>query len=123
MWHSLRKLAALADETRVFCGHEYTVSNIRFARLADPANMALADRQQEAAALRRRNQPTLPSTIGLERRTNPFMRCEEPAIEERASAMASAPQIAAEFAKSRLGGLDEAPVRTLALLRAWKNTV
>ncbi len=123
MWRSLRKLAALPDETRVYCAHEYTLSNLRFARLADPGNAAIADRQQAAGAQRARNEPTVPSTIGLERRTNPFMRADEPAIAQRAESMASLAVITAEFAAQNGGPvLAAGPVRTLALLRAWKNT-
>jgi hydroxyacylglutathione hydrolase len=74
MSDSLAKLMALPDATRVYCAHEYTASNARFAVIAEPGNAALADRVVEITALRAAGQPTVPSTIGLERATNPFTR-------------------------------------------------
>ena len=83
MWRSLTKLRALPDSTRVYCGHEYTLSNARFARTVDPDNQALQERAVEVEALRERGAPTLPSTIGLERRTNPFLRPDDATIRRR----------------------------------------
>ena len=80
MWDSLNKLRALADSTRVYCGHEYTLSNARFAVTVDPDNAALRERVAEVEGLRARGEPTIPSTIGLERRTNPFLRADDPAV-------------------------------------------
>jgi hydroxyacylglutathione hydrolase len=74
MWASLTKLMALPDATRVYCGHEYTQSNGRFALTLEPGNTALVARMREVDSLRARNAPTIPSTIGLERKTNPFAR-------------------------------------------------
>lgn len=74
MFDSLGKLMALPDATRVYCAHEYTESNGRFALTAEPENAALAARQAEVVAMRGRGEPTVPSTIGLERATNPFTR-------------------------------------------------
>jgi len=74
MWASLQKLMALPDDTRVYCAHEYTASNGRFAVTMEPGNPALQDRVAEVARLRADNQPTVPSTIGLEKATNPFLR-------------------------------------------------
>jgi len=74
MFDSLGKLMALPDETRVYCAHEYTESNGRFALTAEPENAALAARQAEVVAMRGRGEATVPSTIGLERATNPFTR-------------------------------------------------
>jgi len=74
MWASLQKLMALPDDTRVYCAHEYTASNGRFAVTMEPGNPALQDRVAEVARLRAANQPTVPSTIGLEKATNPFLR-------------------------------------------------
>ncbi len=65
---------ALPDETRVYCGHEYTLSNGRFALSVEPHNEALQARMREVEALRAEDKPTIPTTIGLEKRTNPFMR-------------------------------------------------
>lgn len=79
MHASLRKLAALPDDTLVCCGHEYTESNARFAVTADPDNAALRTRADEVRRLRAAGQPTLPSTIGAERATNPFLRAPDAA--------------------------------------------
>ena len=73
MWSSLSKLAALPADTRVYCGHEYTLSNGRFALTLEPNNKALQQRMVEVERLRAANTPTIPSTIGLEQQTNPFL--------------------------------------------------
>lgn len=80
MYASLTRLAALPDDTRVCCAHEYTLANIAFALEADPANAALRARHDEALALRRRGLPTLPVSLARERATNPFLRCDLPAL-------------------------------------------
>ncbi|MFS2008463.1 hydroxyacylglutathione hydrolase [Azospirillum sp. CT11-132] len=92
MWDSLQSLRALTDSTRVYCGHEYTQSNGRFALTVDPANAALHQRMEEVAALRERNQPTIPTTIGMERRTNPFLRADDPGVQS-AIGMSGAPSV------------------------------
>lgn len=74
MWASLRKLMALADATKVYCGHEYTLNNGRFALTLEPGNPDLQARVKEVGVLRSQNAPTIPTTIGLERRTNSFLR-------------------------------------------------
>ena len=105
--HSLARLAALPPDTRVYCTHEYTLSNLAFARAAEPDN---AERDAWAAhceTLRARGEPTLPSTIARERTINPFLRCEQPGVIEAVAAHAgSRPQDALEC---------------LAALRAWKD--
>ena len=73
MWQSLQRLAALPDDTRVYCAHEYTASNARFALSVDDDD-ALKARTQEIFAARERGEPTVPTTIGLEKATNPFLR-------------------------------------------------
>jgi hydroxyacylglutathione hydrolase len=83
MWTSLSKLAALPDDARVYCGHEYTLSNARFALTVDPDNAALRERAAEVERLRAAGKPTVPSTIGLERATNPFLRAADPEIRRR----------------------------------------
>lgn len=80
MAESLDKLAQLPDDTQVFCAHEYTLSNIRFAKSVDGMNPALLAREKQDKALRAHGQPTLPSTLALEKSTNPFLRCREPAL-------------------------------------------
>lgn len=74
MWISLQKLRALPDETIVYCAHEYTQANARFALTVDPDNDALRERAMDVDAMRARGEPTVPTSIGLERRTNPFLR-------------------------------------------------
>ena len=80
MWTSLKRLRDLPPETRVYCAHEYTQSNVRFAVTVEPDNAALRAREAEVATLRAGGKPTIPSTIGVERAANPFMRADEPAI-------------------------------------------
>lgn len=80
MWGSLAKLMALPDATRVYCGHEYTAANARFALGVDPDNAALRERAAEIERLRATGTPTVPSTIALEKATNPFLRAADPAI-------------------------------------------
>jgi hydroxyacylglutathione hydrolase len=80
MWASLSKLKALPDATRVYCAHEYTQSNIRFALSVDPGNRALQERGRRVDALRAQSRPTVPSTIAEERSTNPFLRADDPAL-------------------------------------------
>lgn len=80
MWASLEKLRALPDDARVYCGHEYTLSNARFAVTVDPENAALRKRLEEIEKLREADRPTIPSELGVEKRTNPFLRPDDPAI-------------------------------------------
>lgn len=80
MWASLQKLAALPDETVVYFGHEYTQSNARFALTIDPDNVRLRNRAQEIDEMRANGRFTVPTTIGLEKETNPFLRAGDPAI-------------------------------------------
>lgn len=103
---SLAKLAALPSDTRVCCTHEYTLSNLRFAAAVEPGNAARADHEASCQALRADGLPTLPSSIGLERRINPFLRCQEPEV------------VASALAQGAAG--DDA-ISVLAALREWKN--
>lgn len=82
MWHSFQKLMALPDETKVYFGHEYTVSNARFAVTVDLENPALKMRAAEVSALRDAGKFTIPTTIGLEKQTNPYMRVGDAAIRQ-----------------------------------------
>lgn len=107
MYASLARLAALPDATRVYCGHEYTVANIAFARAVEPDNALLAERERKAKALRAQGKPTLPSTLGEERATNPFLRSREPAV--------------IESANKYLGARVSDPVKVFAAIREWKN--
>lgn len=74
MYSNMRKLEALGDDTAVYCAHEYTLSNGRFALTIEPDNEALVERMAEVTAMRERGEPTVPTSIALERATNPFMR-------------------------------------------------
>ncbi len=80
MWHSLQKLAVLPDETAIYFGHEYTLSNARFALTIDPDNERLKARAAEIEALRSEGKFTIPTTLALEKETNPFLRAGDPAI-------------------------------------------
>jgi hydroxyacylglutathione hydrolase len=105
---SLEKLAALPEDTEVYCAHEYTLSNLRFALAVDRANPALDLRMRDENAKRAVGLPTVPSSIGLERRTNPFLRYREPAVVQ---ALVDAGKLAA----------GAAPLDAFAALREWKN--
>ncbi|MEA2949516.1 MAG: hydroxyacylglutathione hydrolase [Alphaproteobacteria bacterium] len=80
MWQSLLKLRALPDDTRIFCGHEYTQANIRFAKTIEPANAALLARDKKVEMLRAVRQPTIPSMLGEEKAANPFLRADLPEV-------------------------------------------
>lgn len=105
--HSLQRLAQMPDNTQVYCAHEYTEANIRFALACEPGNAQLKHREADARALRADGQPTLPSTIGLEKATNPFLRCTQPEIVR--TAHRNGPAMSS----------DELAVFTA--LREWKN--
>ncbi len=79
MWESLQKLAALPGDTNVYCGHEYTAENGRFALGVEPCNAALQSRMKNVADLRGRNEPTVPVTMKTEKETNPFLRSDSAA--------------------------------------------
>ncbi len=103
LYRSLLKLAALPDETQIYCGHEYTLANARFALSVEPNNEALRRRAQTVAALRAEGRLSLPSQMGLERATNPFLRVAQPEIQ----------------ASLGLSGAD--PAEVFAALRERKN--
>jgi hydroxyacylglutathione hydrolase len=107
LYASLEKLMALPDETLVYCGHEYTLANIGFAKAVEPENAALLEREFGDAQLRRENRPTLPTSIARERATNPFVRVTRPAV--------------IESANKYLGKRAADPAAVFAALRQWKN--
>ena len=107
MLASLDKLARLPAETRVCSAHEYTLSNLRFARAVEPGNAELAVYQQRCEALRAAGQPTLPSSLGVELAINPFLRVREPAVRAAAA--------------TQPGGAGGDEVSAFAALREWKN--
>ena len=80
MWQSLLKLRALPDDTRLYCGHEYTAANIRFAKTIEPNNAALAAREKEASRQLAAGEPTVPSLMGAEKKENVFLRADDPAV-------------------------------------------
>jgi hydroxyacylglutathione hydrolase len=99
MWSSLRKLRELPGDTRVYCAHEYTESNARFALAIDPGNQALRRRADQVRALRREGRPTVPSTLTVERAANPFLRADDPVL-QRAVGLVDGDPVAA-FAEIR----------------------
>jgi hydroxyacylglutathione hydrolase len=107
MLTSLNKLKSLPPQTRVFCGHEYTLSNLRFAKAVEPDNTALDRHMDACTQLRERGEPTLPSTIELEHAINPFLRCDVESVKQAAEAHA--------------GRKLHSPVDIFAVHREWKN--
>ena len=107
MLTSLDKLCALPDNTQVFCAHEYTQSNLKWARTVDPDNPSLIEMEQLVKAVREIDQPSVPSSIGVEKRCNPFLRSRDATIRKAASG----------WANKAL----ETPVEVFAALRDWKN--
>jgi hydroxyacylglutathione hydrolase len=107
MYESLARLTALPDATWVYCGHEYTEANLRFALAVEPGNRVLRHRADEVAVMRAKGQSTVPSTLAVEKATNPFLRCKEPEV----------------VAAARVRGVTENdPVAVFAALREWKNS-
>ena len=106
MWHSLSTLAALPGATRVCCAHEYTLSNLRFARAVEHDNADLARYTAWCEAQRARQLPTLPSSVETERAVNPFLRCAEDGVVQSALAH---------------GAASREAVDVFATLRSWKN--
>jgi hydroxyacylglutathione hydrolase len=98
MWQSLSKLRSLPDDTRIYCGHEYTQANIRFAKTIEPTNSALLAREREVARLAAERKPTIPSTMGEEKAANPFLRADVEAVAQSVG-LAGAPawQVFAEI--------------------------
>ena len=80
MMASLARLTALPDDTRVFCGHEYTEKNLRFAATLEPGNRALQEKLARVQESRRAGRPTVPTTLAEERATNPFLRSDSPEL-------------------------------------------
>ena len=107
MWRSLSKLAALPSDTRVYCAHEYTEANLRFALTVEPGNVLLQKRADQVAELRRRGQPSVPALLSDELATNPFLRCDQPEVIKSAQAHGTRPMMRSED--------------VFAHLRAWKD--
>ncbi|QXG49252.1 hydroxyacylglutathione hydrolase [Pseudomonas viridiflava] len=107
MHTSLGRLAALPDSTLIYCAHEYTLSNLKFAQAVEPDNKDIAERLAEVIQLREKNRITLPSNLALERRTNPFLRTHETSVKEKAD--------------ERAGVENTSQSAVFARLRAWKD--
>ncbi|OYV36740.1 MAG: hydroxyacylglutathione hydrolase [Thiomonas sp. 20-64-5] len=107
MHDSLNKLSQLPENTTVNCAHEYTLSNLQFARAADPANTGVVAHQARCLALREQCLPTLPSSIGLEKSINPFLRTAQPGV--------------VQALERHRGHKPEDAIQALAWLREWKN--
>lgn len=107
MYQSLSKIARLPDATQVYCAHEYTLDNIRFAKVVEPTNPDLLEREIRDRNSRAQHQPTVPSRLDLEKRTNPFLRSQIPSVIQAAQAYAGRP-------------LTE-PWQVFATVRAWKD--
>ena len=107
MHTSLQKLLALPETTRVYCAHEYPLSNLRFARAVEPDNAAIRARVDSSEALRRQELPTVPATLAEERQTNPFLRVDQ------AGVIAAAEKHAGHGLR---GGAE-----VFAVLRDWKD--
>lgn len=105
---SLQKLADLPAETKVYCAHEYTLANLKFAQSVEPDNPAITKEIEYSQSLRDKNQPTLPSTIGQELEFNPFLRCHKRSVQETAT----------EAVKEKT---FSDPVRTFATIRRLKD--
>jgi len=105
---SLERLRDLPASTRVYCAHEYTLANLRFALAAEPDNQALMERDRQCQDLRAQNKPTVPSSLEIERAINPFLRWDQPSIQKQLEAA------------GRLSS-DDADA-TFAALRSWKDT-
>lgn len=103
MWNTLNKIAALPPETRIYCGHEYTLANAKFARTVDPSNARLLQRIGEVEELRRAGRATLPTTVALERATNPFLRANDPDV------------------RKAMGLNDSDPAAVFGIMRERKN--
>src|SRR5690606_23496769 len=103
MWNSLLKLRALPDDTKFFCGHEYTLANIKFALTIEPDNAALKARAKEAEQLRADGKPTIPATIGAEKAENCFLRADVPSV------------------AAALGMSGKSPAEVFAEIRTRKN--
>lgn len=101
MWTAMSRYRGLPADTRVYCAHEYTLSNLRFARTVDPHNTALAERFAEVERLRQAGVPTVPTTIALEAATNPFMRADSPAIASVVGLQDAAPHVVLKKVRER----------------------
>lgn len=109
MYMAMSKIEALPDQTQVYCAHEYTEGNLRFAQVAEPDNVQLLQRIEDTRALRKQNKASVPSLLELEKQTNPFLRCKVDSLIRSAEAYAQQP-------------LDT-PAKVFATVRGWKDSL
>jgi len=107
MWKSLNKIRQLPEKTEIYCAHEYTTSNLKFAIAVEPGNPAVARRIEQTRLLRENNQPTVPTTLGQELHFNPFLRCDQETVKK------------AVLARDNVQNCDEETIFTA--LRRWKD--
>ena len=109
MYQSLSKIKKLSDDVLVYCGHEYTVSNLEFASTVEKNNKSIQKRLSMALQTRKMGQPTVPTSLEIEKQTNPFLRCEEESVINAAS--------------KRAGRILDNPVEVFATIRSWKDSI
>lgn len=107
LFASLQQIASLPADTQIYCAHEYTLANLQFALAVEPGNAVLQQRISDSKAMRANHQPTVPSTLALEKATNPFLRCEEQAVKQAAEQQA--------------GQTLASPLAVFTALRQWKD--
>lgn len=107
LYSALTKIADLPEQTLIYCAHEYTEANLQFALAVEPGNVTLQQRSIDTSAMRNQNQPTVPSTLALEKATNPFLRCTHPAVKQAAEKQAGQPLAS--------------PLAVFKVLRQWKD--
>lgn len=108
MFNSLKKLTTLPDDTFIYCGHEYTAANLRFAQTVEPDNKDIAQRIIDTVHLRNKEQPTVPATLSLEKKTNPFLRSHIDAVKAAV--------------KKHVGQTLESDIEVFKYTRLWKDT-
>jgi len=107
MYHSLQKLANLPLHTQIYCGHEYTAANLKFAQAVEPDNHHITQRLNDTLKVRSQNQPTVPATLAIELKTNPFLRCHLQEVQQSAS----------EYSGENVSD----PIKTFQIIRQWKD--
>jgi hydroxyacylglutathione hydrolase len=107
LYDSLQKIAALPDDTKIYCAHEYTLHNLQFAQMVEPDNKNITKRIHQVIQLRNHHHPSLPSTLKEEKETNPFLRCENATIRDKVS--------------QYVGQALHTPMAVFAALRKWKD--
>lgn len=107
MFSSLSKIMNLSDETQIYCGHEYTQANLKFAKIIEPENLDLSARIDEINTLRTQDLPTVPALLSTEKKTNPFLRCHIKSV--------------AKAVENHVGEKISDPIKVFEILRNWKN--